>query len=86
MTDMVEIVARAMWAENYQLHGSPNETTWNAVLLDEKELYCTFARAALTALMEPTDEMLKSGYSLYDDREAGQREIWQAMLKAALDD
>ena len=90
MTDMVEKVAR-------ELAGHVQGLPWDELPEHRKAVtpraewgklcFRDMARAAIRALMEPTEEMLKAREGLYDfppDQE--DREDWQAMLKAALDE
>ena len=81
MTDMVEKVAKAL----IEQIGSP--FTWEEMEPPIRRLWCNHARAAIRALMEPTEEMLKAGETTRHSRLMNMtHNIWQAMLKAALDD
>ena len=85
MTDMVEKVAK-------ELAGHVQGLTWDELPEHRKAVtpraewgkHCfrDMARAAIRALMEPTEEMLDVGLAAIKDN--GPTQIWQAMLKAAL--
>ena len=66
MTEMVERVARAIAS-----HVGYADDDWFK--------YGPAARAAIAAMREPTEEMLKAAYA-----KAFDKEIWQAMIDAAL--
>ena len=89
MSDMVERVAKAIEATMFADHELPCDAE-----LHEK--YCGTARAAISAMREPTEEMLSHGDSSIPRAEAdkdGHRmmgrevclEAWKAMIDAALE-
>ena len=101
MTDMVEKVARAVCKSGKFETG---EGTCALRCLDQlgsardscphvKKVHGDLARAAIRALMEPTEGMLAATIYEYDHAKAlrdGEApfavDVWQAMLKAALDE
>jgi hypothetical protein len=80
MTGMVERVARAI----YEAHGvyEPREKPWGSVSQAVKSDYLCEARAAIAAMGEPTEEMMRAGA-----RQTGAPDcIWRAMIDEALRD
>ncbi len=78
--DMIERVAKAIY-DNMCLANPHVMTTWEALPWDLKSYYSELARAAIKAMMEPTDEMLsESGIFITDNA----RVAWQAMIQSAL--
>ncbi len=75
---MIERVARAINAEAE----GPDGRGWNDEDLRTKANCRAEARAAIEAMREPTEEMLRS--VLLSREIAGQ--VWQAMIDAALDE
>ena len=59
MTSKLEDVAMALFADRYP------ETAWDSIEEMEREDYRGHARAALTAMRGPTDEMIKSSHGAY---------------------
>lgn len=81
MSEMVEKVARAM-AEKSKAR-QPGMHTLNSLPMDGKEDFLEMARAAIEAMREPTEAMVKSGSSMYcNEYEAP--DIWEDMIDAAL--
>ncbi|MGY2995426.1 hypothetical protein [Mesorhizobium sp. URHB0026] len=86
MNEMIERVARAICKES----GQP----WEASTVDYREICIGFARAAIEAMREPTEQMTKAacveadkhGYyhtrGYFDVEEA--EYSWRAMIDAAL--
>ena len=88
MNEMVEKMAR-------ELAGHVQELPWDELPEHRKAVtpraewgklcFRDMARAAISALMEPTDEMLEVGrYQVDHARSAPMTSAWQAMLTAAL--
>lgn len=76
---MIKKVARAMYENNH-------DHSWDSPLAEAftKRIYLSDARAAIEALMEPTDAMLEAG----ERPSVGPYEckgIFQSMLRAALE-
>ncbi len=85
MTDMVEKVAKAIW--DSRTRGADFRRynyDWEHVAAEIRKNNMEYARAAIRALMEPTEEMYGAALNAYPPDHT--REVWQAMLKAALDD
>ena len=88
MTDMVEKVAQ-------ELAGYIQAELWKDLPEHRKavtpraeygkECFRELARAAIRALMEPTPRMISAGIAC-EPETAPLGELWQAMLKAALDE
>lgn len=84
MTDMVEKVARAIAESRRRVVPGgppPTESPMPQIQIDG---YHKAARAAIRALMEPTEKM--RGAIITDTPVGLVLKDWQAMLKAALDD
>ncbi len=84
MTDMVEKVGKAIW--DSRTRGSDSRRynyEWEHVAAEIRKSNMEHARAAIRALMEPTEEMYGAALNAYPPDHT--REVWQAMLKAALD-
>lgn len=71
MSDMVERVARAMFADT-------NEGPWESERYDNHHIYLSNARAAIKAMREPTEAMMHVAWAIADGE-------WQAMIDAALE-
>ena len=97
MTDMVEKVWRAIAIENgddpdqiprHKSHWNKEQGKFGGRFRDINEPFVSdyeaMARAAINALMEPTEEMYGAALNAYPPDHT--REVWQAMLKAALND
>lgn len=97
MSDMIERVARAIYAERYLVEIAFGAMpAWEDVQGSDRTGTFDEARAALEAMREPTEAMTSAtsgvvtgcdgeygDYNVYcDDRVAG--EIWTAMIDAAL--
>lgn len=90
MTTMIEKVAMAICAaDGYPWDHAANEPTAGR---PHEPFYMEHARAALQALMEPTEAMedAVAGLDIYwsyrgDDTPGGPRDAWRAMLTAALE-
>jgi hypothetical protein len=88
MTDMIEKMARAIQAAhaNYE-----NRMVWHWDEVTEpwKSIYLQMAKAALSALEDPSAAMVEAGANLpgafqgTGARYAKVRETWNAMIKAA---
>ena len=83
--DMVERVARAIYADTYPHCSWPHEKPGT------KNRFKRRARAAIEAMMEPTPGMVEAGGAYLDrwsprdtDENLAAAEILQAMLRAAL--
>lgn len=84
--NMIEKVAKAIhslllkddwsWVEE-------NPTTMNCVTLDGNFDLNEIAKAAIEAMKEPTEEMVKEGLK-YVDWNMGAKEAYQAMIETAL--
>ena len=101
MTDMVEKVARAI-CQSRKIETGEGTCAMRCLdqlgLARENcphvlKVHGDLVRVAIRALMEPTEEMLKATIYEYDHAKAlrdGEApfavDVWQAMLKAALDD
>ncbi len=96
MTDMVEKVWRAIAIENgddpdqiprHKSHWNKEKGQFGGRFRDINEPfvygYEAMARAAIRALMEPTEEMIQAGESSAD---SFPEDHYKAMLKAALDE
>ncbi len=78
---MIERVARAIWAVEYDAEAYPFETASKA----EKNLLNAQARAAIEAMREPTAEMLNApGTQTNCQMCGGHAEGWHLWIKAAL--
>jgi hypothetical protein len=79
---MVEKVARALFAEEWRgTTMKPQQALDDA----EREYWFNAARAAIEAMREPSEEMVAAGDDWgWDPLGAHTREVWQAMLSAAL--
>ncbi|MBB3411178.1 hypothetical protein FHT87_005131 [Rhizobium sp. BK316] len=73
MTDMVTRVARAIGKV------ADPHTPWNECGSGFKEICAEFARAAIEALREPTEEMLEPFDDLYQAES-----VWELMINGAL--
>ena len=97
MTEMIERVARAIHAR-MKAHEKEYVDEFNGIL--KTKTHCDgyfdlneIARAVIEAMCEPTKSMLKAdmglgGYGFTDGEcySADPREVWQAMIGAALDE
>jgi hypothetical protein len=95
MTTMIEKMARAIWDVQH-----PTGTSWddwarfaeqNPDRFDGRDGSRDLARAALTALLEPSEAMAAAGAdnlfgSSSDDWSDDARAVWSAMVQAALDE
>jgi len=80
-TDMVHIVAEALWKSDHP----HTQILWAGEGTTSHNAYVRRARAAISALMEPTEEMLSRGSSGSSQYAADlARHTWQAMITAAL--
>lgn len=75
MSEMVEQVAKAIWELWSNIDGVYDQPAWAD--LKEKDKCLDLARAAIEAMREPTKAMRLLG---------NDREIWRAMIDAALRD
>lgn len=78
-TEMVERVAAAI----YFARNGPGAVTWSLRDATHKAPYRTDARAAISALREPTEAMKRAwrGPEPWDDDAA---EVWRGLIDAAL--
>lgn len=82
MSEMIDHVARAQWAAEW------NEASVPFDLLSESEQNAqrVIARAAITAMSKPTDAMKQAGFELTGDpcwpEDVGR--AWEAMINEAL--
>lgn len=78
MSEMVERVARALYAVN-----TGGAASWEDEAPEFQQWVCEQARAAIAAMREPTEAMVEEGAS--EIRAAGGPEfVWRAMIDAAL--
>lgn len=88
--EMVERVALKIWHERAKHFGEPAKP----FVKDERwELCLSYARAAIEAIREPTEEMRNEGWDVgramvtsYGFAIGGETPVWQAMIEAALVD
>jgi len=81
MTSMLERMARAMARQHW-----PDDTRWKT--------YSPAARAALTALLEPSATMRDAGGNVFRQQEENDKETWEnkahevfcAMIQSAIDE
>lgn len=78
---MIERVARAILAgHDWTQNSERQENGWDSVPPDWQEAYRSMARAAIEAMMEPTEAMLEAGPpEPYMDAA-----VWSKMIDAAL--
>lgn len=85
MSEMVERIKAALERKRHELKHSPGD--------DEPDVLCygeEYARAAITAMREPTEEMIDAGVDDYPGEgllahgPVFARCIWEAMIDAAL--
>lgn len=75
MSEMIERVARALWADRYP------DDEWTAE--DERD-YLGHARAAIEAMREPTKDMQRAGMlAMGADCDCDQVDCWHEMIDAA---
>ena len=82
MTTTLEKVARAMWE-------SVEDIPWKHAVEPAKRLTYMEARAAIQALMEPSEQIMGAGMNarlMLTDDELEYMPIWRAMLQAILDE
>lgn len=81
MTEMIERVARAIFAAKSQTHTTWEQCDWGYRTMKMKE-----ARAAIEALREPTEGMVKAADRRNDDNDDEEATLanWQAMIDEAL--
>ena len=91
MTSMVERVARAL----YELLRKDfrDQAVWERTTEMDREVFRPFARAAIVAMREPTDEMVDAGFHKADTNDRSERayrwvadDVWHAMIDAALEE
>lgn len=75
---MIERVALALYRHQCELNHYADK--WDEV---NKPYFTGFARAAIAAMREPTEEMMNAGW-IEGMRPKAPREAWQAMIDAAL--
>jgi hypothetical protein len=61
MSEMVERVARAMYADTREGNSTPVGWLWDHEPAELRENYLSNARAAIAAMREPTPEMVETG-------------------------
>jgi hypothetical protein len=76
MSEMVERVAKSLWAET-----RPPYLKWDEAFPVILDSYRHQARAAIAAMREPTEEMLVAA-----SREVVSEAKWRAMIDAALNE
>ena len=77
MSEMIERVAKAMWED------PPAFTLWERVSCEQQDEYRRMARAAISAMREPTGAMCLAANPFLGDW--GQSDwAWEAMIDAAL--
>ena len=84
MTEMRERIARAispLWWNEEDRKGLGSTT-----ISSGKFMASQTAKAVLKAMLEPTDEMLMGAYAATRSPTPNSRDIWQAMITAALGD
>lgn len=89
MSEMIERVAEAIWRNNgeYQVDEDANSKD---LLNVDIEGWRRAARAAIKAMLEPAEAMLKAspiwdGHTTDEEQAKGNaREVWQQMITAAL--
>lgn len=81
---MIERVAEALWQEeSLRALGRRRSVSWSEVDRKDQERWRGFARAAIAAMREPTEKMLRSStIALLTRAEA--KFGWIAMIDAAL--
>lgn len=97
--DMVAKVARAICIAEAHERGlaayAPGADPWNVLQRSSKRPYFAMARAAIEAMMEPTEAMLAAGQPLVghvgsssldagDDWIGEAKNVWQAMIRTSL--
>lgn len=93
MSEMIERVARAVFAESHEIGNTHGD--FDILMPEVQEVFIRFARAAIEAMREPTATMVSAGSRQrpyreddgdYDGMEyRGNTEgTWQAMIDAAL--
>jgi hypothetical protein len=90
---MIERVARALFENRVFMFGveaviNPS-ATWDELCQETRDIFARDARAAIEAMREPTDVMLKSGLpyeraNWTDPRATGIYHAWTEMIDAAL--
>jgi hypothetical protein len=78
-TNMIERVARALCAADGH---DPDGSSFSSCGDPYWEFYRIKAKAAVSAMREPTGAMVYAGF--LPDREATSAEVWPAMIDAAL--
>lgn len=87
MTTMIERVARAMF-EHDQLSDEAKLDEWDDDWIGPqgREQYMSLARAAVAAMREPTDAMVKAGRIYHADKRNSVNRVWKKMIDAELRD
>lgn len=75
MSEMIEKVAKAIW----NVHVND---TFDQSARDDDPMYKDMAEAAIKAMREPTNSMIKSGDELSHD--GSSEDIWKDMIAVAL--
>lgn len=78
MSEMVERVARAIYFRG----DDQGDTAWHHCQLWHRDVAREQARAAIEAMREPTEAMVKAAYGR--ERTGTERGNWRAMIDAAL--
>ena len=85
MDEMIERVARAMFAAQWDAQDRPEEFDLNSEGF--KAIYWAAARAAVAAMREPTDDMVRAAHLKAEGMtSAGFADVWRAMIDVVLDD
>jgi hypothetical protein len=87
MSEMIERVARAIWAAQEQEFAVEKRQKWEQGAAKTKEVCLRSARAAISAMGTPTPAMIEAGEAIdpgYEDGNARAEWHWEAMIKEAL--
>lgn len=84
MSEMIERVAKAIF-KDYDWSFAP-KAPFEEQELHLQEIFRNLAKAAIAAMREPTDAMVKAAWRRNDDNDGKEadRENWQSMIDAAL--
>lgn len=90
MSEMVERVARALYAKSHSDRTPWIAPEWDHLMPDVRTTYRNYAKAAIEAMKVPTEAMLKAemflgGYAYGDEVDsADPKVIWTTMIEEAL--
>lgn len=85
--EMVERVARALWnAESVRATDRPRRSEWADESEKTQESWRYMARAAIEALREPTEVIMRAHHVVPDDADYKERiaDNWRALIDAIL--